>query len=88
MAELPESIGNLKNLEDFRCHKNKLTGEYFIPSSPNETSTQNKNESLACCTNLFGRALNLAVTSYSYRREADSVHNILCSSTEARKCVL
>ena len=43
MAELPESIGNLKNLEDFRCYKNKLTGEYFIPSSPNETSAQSKN---------------------------------------------
>ena len=37
MAELPESIGNLKNLKEFHCYKNKLTGEYFIPSSPNET---------------------------------------------------
>ena len=35
MVELPESIGNLKNLETFYCYENKLTGEYFEPSLPN-----------------------------------------------------
>ena len=37
MAELPDSIGNVKNLEKFWCNKNQLTGEYFEPSSPDET---------------------------------------------------
>ena len=32
MAELPKSIGNLKNLKEFLCDHNKLTGEYFVPS--------------------------------------------------------
>ena len=34
MTELPESIVNLKNLKKLYCYANKLTGEYFEPSSP------------------------------------------------------
>ena len=59
MTELPDSIGNLKNLVHFQCNRNQLTSEYFVPSLPQYAVLKTEHPEMSELPESIGNLKNL-----------------------------